>query len=271
MCVIKNLLFITILLIFIIITRIYFPKLIFIIILLEVSLVCFILYSFIRKIKQGSEKGSLMERMRMELEAKFGNGILVQVIMQELNVLYYSLIVWFKKAKEPMNSYYTYHKTSQIKTIVIVFSILIIGEGLLIHFLIQRWNEVVAWIFTILNVYGILYLIGLYQSIKLLPHTVHNGKLTIRLGFQSSMEMSIQNIHSIHRAREIDLGESIPNDTYYSLLKIDSPQYEITLQEPVEMRIFFRKKKITKVVFRADHPTDMIEKVMQEKQLLQDN
>lgn len=49
----------------------------------------------------------------------------------------------------------------KIKTIVIVFSILIILEGILFHFLFQLWSDVLAWIFTIPNIFALLYMIGL--------------------------------------------------------------------------------------------------------------
>ncbi|MBM7660359.1 hypothetical protein JOC85_001126 [Bacillus mesophilus] len=203
-----------------------------------------------------------IEMMRGALEPKIGKNRLLELVLTELNVFYYSIFVWFKKPKVEVGKTFTYYKSSQIKTIVIVFSILIVGEGVLFHYLIQRWNEVIAWIFTVLNVYGFLYLIGLYHSVKYLPHVIRDGKLIIRLGFQGSIEVEIDNIEHITKAKELDLGVKAPKDTYYSLLQIDSPQYEITLREPIEMKASYGiKKNVSKVVFRADEPTKMIEEI----------
>lgn len=81
-----------------------------------------------------------------------GDGFVLGAILTELRVFYYSIVGWFRYPTVIGNGKVcSYHKTSQIKTIVIVFSILIILEGIFFHFLIQSWSEVAAWIVTILN------------------------------------------------------------------------------------------------------------------------
>ncbi|WP_078379936.1 hypothetical protein [Sutcliffiella halmapala] len=190
-----------------------------------------------------------------------GKGFILEAVLTELSVLYYSIIVWFRKPDMRSEEVYTYHKSSQIKTIVIVFSILIIAEGALFHFLIQRWSDIAAWILTVLNVYALMYMVGLYNSVRFLPHMIKQGKLFIHLGFQSSIEIDIDNIESIRQAKEIDLGEKIPRDTYYSLLQIDSPQFELILKEPTSlMRGSYGKKKyVNRVIVRADEPNKVME------------
>ena len=184
------------------------------------------------------------------------------ILYTELQVFYYSLLVWFKKPNglNQSGKAFTYHRTSEMKTFIIVFTILIIGEGVLFHYLLQKWNEVIAWIFTILNVYGILYLVGFYNSAKHLPHMIKEEKIIIRLGFQSSITLDIANIERINRAKEIELGMKVPEDTYYSLLKLDTPHFEIILKDPVEMNGSYGiKKKVDKVVFRVDDRDGMLE------------
>ncbi len=160
------------------------------------------------------------------------------------------------------NEFFTYHKTSQIKTIVIVFSIIIAIEGALFHFVIQWWSNIAAWIFTVLNIYALFYLVGLYHSTRSLPHVIKQDKLIIRLGYQSSIELDIRNIESIINAKQGGIEDKLPKDTYYSLLKMDSPQYEIILKEPVLMKgSYGRKKQVNRVVFRSDQPTKMLDRI----------
>ncbi|WP_180954649.1 hypothetical protein [Bacillus sp. V5-8f] len=244
----------------------YNPILVWFIPFLEVTIVISMVYSFIKSIilyKEG--KGNdFLEITRMSLEPKLGNGFVLGAILTELGVFYYSLIGWFiKPAGTENEKVYSYHKTSQIKTIVILFSILITFEGVLFHFLIQLWSEVFAWIFTILNMYALLYMIGLYNSVRFLPHIVSFNKLIIRFGYQSSIESDIRNIESIKRANEKDeFFEKQPKETYYAMLNIDSPQYEIFLKEPALMKSAYgRKKYVKSVIFRADNPTKLIEDI----------
>jgi hypothetical protein len=237
--------------------------------ILEVIIVTVVVYSIIKSIisfkrRNKSKENSFLEIMRISLEPKLRNGFVLGAILTELSVFYYSIIGWFKKPTVFENEkIYSYHKTSQIKTIIIVFSILITLEGILFHFLIQLWSNVAAWIFTILNIYALLYMIGLLNSVRILPHIIYFDKLIIRLGYQSSIELDIRNIESIKTVKERDgIGRKTPKETYYAMLNMDSPQYEIFLKEPTLMNSSYGRKKYVKtVIFRADKPIKMVEEI----------
>jgi hypothetical protein len=236
---------------------------------LEVSIVIVVVYSIIKSIirykgNNKSKENDFLEIARISLEPKLGNGFVLGAILTELSVFYYSIVVWFRKPTVIENEkVYSYHKTSQIKTIVIVFLILITLEGILFHFLIQLWSDVAAWIFTILNIYALLYMIGLYNSVRFLPHIIYFDKLIIRLGYQSNIELDIRNIESIQTAKKQGgIGGKIPKETYYAMLNMDSPQYEIFLKEPALMKSSYGRKKYVKtVVFRTDEPIKMVDEI----------
>ena len=247
-------------------SRSYLSDLFWLVIALEACMVTYIIFSVINSIVGFNDKSREVFNIniRKVLEQKLGKSFLVEFVITELNVFYYSLLVWIEKSRtvDHNGKAITYHRTSEMKTFIIVFAILITGEGVLFHYLLQKWNEVIAWVFTILNVYGILYLVGFYNSAKYLPHLITQEKLIIRLGFQSSITLDIANIEQINRAKEIELGMKIPKSTYYSLLKLDTPHYELTLKEPVEMKGSYGiKKKVDKVVFRADDREAILEEI----------
>jgi hypothetical protein len=118
--------------------------------ILEVIILIVVVYSIIKSIirfkeSNKSKENNFLEITRISLEPKLGNGFVLGAILTELSVFYYSIIGWLKKPTVFENEQiYSYHKTSQIKTIVIVFSILITLEGILFHFLIQLWSDVAA-------------------------------------------------------------------------------------------------------------------------------
>lgn len=234
---------------------------------MEISLILFVLYSIAKSIirftsTNTNENNDFLDVIRMSLEPKLGKGFLIEAVITELSVFYYSILSWFKKSKVETKGVYTYHKNSQIKMIVILFAILITGEGFLFHFLLQKWNVIAAWIFSILNLYGLLYIIGLYNSVRLLPHTIKQGKLLIRLGFQSSIETDITNIVKIKKANVMAFGEKKPKDMYISSLGIDIPQFELILKDPVLMKgSYGQKKYVNTVVFRADEPNKIIDEI----------
>ncbi|MEW9503075.1 hypothetical protein [Jeotgalibacillus marinus] len=207
----------------------------------EVSIIIFVVYSIVKSIirykrSNTNKRHDFLEVARISLEPKLGKGFVLEAVLTELSVYYYSVLVWFKKPFVEVQGTYSYHKTSQIKTFVILLLILLVVEGALFHYLIQKWSDIFAWIFTILTIYALFYILGLYNSVKYLPHASTKDKLTIRLGYQSSIEVNINNIETINKAKERELGVKIPKGTYLSLLWIDSPQYELSLKEPALMK-----------------------------------
>src|SRR5699024_5865175 len=171
--------------------------------ILEVSIVILVLYSIAKSVihynkNTKNKHHHFLEEIRKSLEPKLGRGFILEAVITELSVIYYSILIWFRKPYVDLKQdSYTYHKNSQIKMIVILFSILIVVEGALLPFLIQRWSDIFAWIFTVLNIYALMYMIGLYNSVKFLPHYFNGNKLIIRLGFQSSVEIDVDNIENI--------------------------------------------------------------------------
>lgn len=235
---------------------------------LEVIAIIVVVYSITKNViryntNNKDNHDNFLEVIRKSLEPKLGRGIILEAVLTELSVIYYSILVWFRKPNlELYQESYTYHKTSQIKMIVIVFSILILVEGAFFHYLIQQWSNILAWIFTVLNIYALIYIIGLYNSVKFLPHYFKKDKLIIRLGFQSGIEIDIHNIESIQKATESEFGVKIPKNTYYSLLKIDNPDFEILLKESVKIRSSYgRNQYVNTVIFRADEPFKMLEEI----------
>ncbi|MGE7024430.1 hypothetical protein [Solibacillus cecembensis] len=233
----------------------------------EIAVIIFVAYSIVKSIVRykkinSDESYNFLEVTKISLEPKLGNGFLLEAVLTEISVFYYGILVWFKKPYITENGVFTYHKTSQIKTIVIVFSILIAIEAVLFHLLIQLWSDIAAWIFTVLNIYALFYMVGLYNSTRLLPHVINQDKLIIRLGYQSSIELDISNIESIKNAKQVGFGDKIPKETYYSLLNMDSPQYELFLKERVLMKgSYGRKKYVKAVIFRCDEPNEIINRI----------
>lgn len=234
--------------------------------IIEIMIVMVVIYSIVESIlrlRSGPILGhDFQETMRAALEPKLGTGLLLEVVLTELTVLYYSIWIPFQKPTGAREGEYTSYKSSQIKTFITVFAFIVIGEGILLHYLIHLWSVVAAWIFTVLNIYALLYMVGLYYSVKGKPHRIEQSKLVICNGFQSSMETEIENIESISRAIESDFRVKLPHDTYYAMLKIDSPHIEIKLKAPVLMRAAYGRNKYVKtVVFRADEFSKMLEEI----------
>ncbi len=141
--------------------------------------------------------------MRDKLLPIFGKGFVLEILLAEMSIIYYSLIVWFKKPQPPDIIFFTYHKDSQIKIVTIAFTMIIMLETAALHFLLSNWSQLLAWISVVLNIYGILYLNALNNSVRYLPHLLGSDTLLIRLGFQSHVFIQLENIESINAFKRV--------------------------------------------------------------------
>jgi len=233
--------------------------------LLEVVIVLYIairLYFIIKRYKlaRNNNEAQPMDSLHEALVPLLGKGALLEIVMTEIKVMYYSIGVLFRKPSLPQDSYYTYHRHSQIKPIVIVFIIIITLEAVGLHFLLSMWNDIIAWIALVLNAYAILYLIALSNSFRYLPNLLHNDRLHIRLGIQCDISIPLHSIQSIDKAKEIGLGEKQPKDLYIAHLRFDTPQFHIQLKEPINVKGSYGiSKTISAIVLRVDEPQSFLD------------
>ncbi|MDT8978878.1 hypothetical protein RQP50_21810 [Paenibacillus sp. chi10] len=186
------------------------------------------------------------------------------IVSDVRHLIYYSIMIWMKKPGKERGEAFSYHQHSQFKTMAVFLSILLIIEGVLFHFLVQMWSELAAWILSAINIYGLFYLMALYKSAKYLPHLVVDNRIIIRCGYQNRIEVPLNNVAVIQKAKEISMGEKIPKDMHYAVIICDSPQYEIVLKEPIETKgLFGRTIPKRSVVFRCDNPEALLLKLNQ--------
>lgn len=228
--------------------------------LIELAAVFYIVYrvySIMKnyKLAKRHNEAQPLEIMRNVLSPMLGSGALLEIVMTELSVFYYSIGISFRKPALPEYGCFTYHKQSQIKPIIIVFIVIIILETVGLHFLVSIWSDILAWIMTAINAYGIVYMIAFKNSFRFLPILLDDNHLRIRLGFQCDINIPLHNIESIGTAKEIGIGEKIPKDVYMAYLRFDTPQFQIRLKEPVAVKgAFGLSKQISLVIIRVDEP-----------------
>jgi len=226
--------------------------------------VLFMLYKIIKNYKSidDSEELEFIQKLRLALKPIITQEKILEILLQDISIIYYSLFLWFGKKEIKSKNAFTYHKTSGSKSFTIVIVVLSLVDIGIIHYLIQIWNDTVAWIVTLLNLYMILIFIASYKSMRLLPHELKDDYIIIRNGNTASVEFQLDNIESIKKAKEKEFWEKIPKDVYYFVAPLDIPHYEISLKNPVQMIGFYgRKKTISKVIFRLDQPNEFLEEL----------
>lgn len=118
----------------------------------------------------------------------------------ELSTLYFTFFSWRKKPFEIEDEQsFSYHKESSYAAITGVMVGIVLIETLAFHILISQWNEVVAWILTILSLTAAILVLGEYRASSLRPITVSQTAVTIRSGVRFAKTIAFSNIASIQK------------------------------------------------------------------------
>lgn len=204
----------------------------------------------------------VIQKLRIALSPIITKETLLEILLLDFGVIYYSIIIWFKKTEVIKRNGYTYHKTLESKSMFIAIIIFALFDTAVIHFLIQKWSITVAWIITFLTIYSFLILIASYNSMRFLPHELKQEYLIIRNGLMASVQVQLDNIDSIKKAKERGLGEKIPKDEYNFVPSLESPHYELIFKNPVNMKgLYGIKKPISKIIFRVDQQKEFLDEL----------
>jgi hypothetical protein len=159
----------------------------------------------------------------------FGGNPLATFVAFELTTLYYGLFTWRKKT--PRDGY-SVHERSGWGVIVAAFLIVIAAEGLGMHLLVSRWFPRGAWLWTALDLYGALWLLGDYQALRLRRITLGDDALHLRFGLRASATIPYATIAAVE-ARE---GAWEKRKGTLKVAIADDPRTLIRLREPMTIQ-----------------------------------
>jgi hypothetical protein len=131
----------------------------------------------IRRIDGGGDPVAGIERACAEV---FGNGRVARMVAFEISVTYYAFSGWRKRAP----SGFTVHLRSGWATLIGVFVFLIGIESVGAHLVVQMWSVKAAWIVTTLDLYGLLWLLGDYQALRLRPTHIDGDTFVLSYGLR---------------------------------------------------------------------------------------
>lgn len=151
------------------------------------------------------------------------------ILASEVDVLRYALFGW-RRAPERG---FSVHERSGWGTIVACFAVLIVAESIGAHLLIQLWSVKAAWIMTALDAYGILWLLGDYQALRIRRITADAEALHLRYGVRWTATIPRHAIAAVDRIT----GESQwKRKGVLKVALLDAPALLVTLREPIVAR-----------------------------------
>ncbi|HEX9163879.1 MAG TPA: hypothetical protein VF980_19375 [Thermoanaerobaculia bacterium] len=208
--------------------------------------------------RKAERSGDPFARIEAAAAQIFGTSRAASFVAAELSIVWAALLGWKRQADVPPGARsFTVHQNSGWGAIVAVFIGIIAAESVGLHLIVQMWSRTAAWILTCLDLYGILWLLGDMNALRLRPSLVTDDALRIRYGLRWSVDVPRESVAAIRRTT----GESDwKRPGVLKVAMIDDPQWMIELREPlVAHGLAGWRKTVTAIAIRPDDDSALLE------------
>ena len=177
----------------------------------------------------------------------------------ELSTFYYGLFCWRKPPLAPLE--FTYHKKSGSVALLYTVMLVAMAETVILHLLIERWSETVAWILTVISIYTVFQVLGIVRSMNKRPIKMADGQIKLRYGMLSEVNLPFNQIASIEAStvdREWD--KEVRKLTPFG--DLESHNVILKVKEPQRISgMYGFKKSFRELAFHVDQPHDFVAEV----------
>lgn len=195
----------------------------------------------------GDDQREFFDHLRDQLRGVLPSKGAADAIASEASLLYYAAFSWGSRPHIPNGARsFTAYATSGVGALVIALLGLSALEIPLLHLVLRRWHPWVAWLFTVLGLYGVLWGIGCYRSIRLRRTLLLNDALLIRVGILGSARIPFDTIERVERAR-FPFPESHTSG-YWRAVVIGDPQVLLYLKTPVVVERLYGLRRTVQLI-----------------------
>jgi hypothetical protein len=173
-----------------------------------------------------------VELLRFSLRQALPVKRVADVVADELALLYYALFSWRRVPPRADEVAFSYHRESGYGSLLLAFTFVAVLELVGAHFLVSAWwGRGAAWVLTGLSLYGLVWLLGFYQAVRLRPVTVGSDSLWVRVGLRWSIRLPFSQVEGV---LEPASGQPLPKGAdYLQAVTLGEPQFIIKLREPL--------------------------------------
>lgn len=122
-----------------------------------------------------------------------------KVVAFEFSTFYFTFFHWKRKKLLP-NEYSGYKNSGTIPLLYGLILVLIV-ETVALHFLLNRWSIVFAWIATLFSLYSLIQVFGLIKTLPLRPTLFAQDRVHVKFGILGEAEIPLENIDQINTSK----------------------------------------------------------------------
>ena len=176
----------------------------------------------------------------------------------EIEVLYYAFLSWRTPPPVDRGRSFSYHREAGYGGL---FAAVMIAGGVevfAVHLLVTRWSTTTAWVLTAVSLYGLVWLTGDYQAMRLRPIRVTGDGLEIRIGLRWSLRIPWDAVDAL---RPVGYSFTAPKrPDYLHAVVLGTPRYVVDLERTlVASGPYGIERQVRQVGFTIDDRADFEE------------
>ncbi len=199
----------------------------------------------------------LIERLLLAAEREFPANRWMAVLMYELGLMYYALGGRPGIVLGSNDVAFTYHRRGGLRVIYGLAVILGCFEMVGVHLLVAALSPVAAWELTGLELYGIVWVIGLLRSVDRLPVVLDECGIHIRYGVIYELFVPYEAIQDVQRGRLYAVDTKRKN--YLNCAFINAPDCILKLRAARPARLpYSLSRDVDEIGLMLDEPKEFL-------------
>ncbi|HET6231658.1 MAG TPA: hypothetical protein VFE05_16410, partial [Longimicrobiaceae bacterium] len=176
--------------------------------------------------------GDAADRIRRAAVEALPFRAVAEAIAFEVSLIYYALFSWRARPVVPQGAEaFTSHRRSGYTALVAALVMVSVVEGIAVHLLVEARSATAAWTITAVGLYGVLWVLGDLQALRLRPTLLERDRLHVRVGLRWAVRADW---HDIAELRDVG-GETLPEKApgYLRATVLGKPRLVLELRRPV--------------------------------------
>lgn len=165
----------------------------------EAVLVVVLVRRGIRAMRSADAPGDLADSIRETARSVVPAPRLADAAAYEVALLAYAFAGWRMRAADDEGAF-TIHRRGGYSAVAFALGLASVVELTAVHLLLHPWSPTVAWVLTGLSAYGMVWLLGDTQAIRLRLLRADDEALRVRVGLRWSVDVPWGDVVSVTRA-----------------------------------------------------------------------
>ncbi len=179
-------------------------------------------------------RGDPLDRLRATLRRVLPSPLAADAVAHEAAMLGYALLSWRARPDVREGELgFTSHRGNGYGGVLAAAAFMVLIETLAVHLLVQRWSATAAWVLTALSLYGLVWLLGYFQAVRLRPVLLTADALHVRIGLLWSVRVPYGDVASLGAAGAGAPARRAPG--YLHAVTLGPARLLVELREPVRV------------------------------------